>query len=179
MPKENKKKLVAIYARVSTDQQELENQLIKLRAYCKQKHYEIHWEYQDIISGGVDNRPQFRRLFEDAYKGLFDIVLFWDLSRFSRSGTSYTINKLEELQRLGIDYISYNEPYLNSMGDFKDVVLSILATVAKIERQKISDRTKAGLARAARKGKHAGRPKGSTDKKKRNRRFHKKPTWGE
>ena len=104
-------------------------------------------------------------MFMNAHQKLFQIVLFWDLSRFSRSGTLFTLQKLKELENLGINWISYNEPYFNTVGQFKDVVISILATVAKIEREKISERTKAGLARAKNVGK---RGKDKKNRKQRN-----------
>jgi len=148
---------IAIYVRVSTDKQESENQLIELREYCKSSDYHIFHEYVDIISGKEDKRPNWDQLFLDAHRKKFDIVLFWDLSRFSRSGTLYTLQKLRELENLGIGYISYREPYLNTVGQFKDVVISILSTVAKIEREQISDRTKAGLKRAKLNGVILGR----------------------
>jgi DNA invertase Pin-like site-specific DNA recombinase len=151
---------VAIYARVSTDKQELENQLVQLRAFCsKNEGWQIYREYCDVISGKETSRPDFDNLFADAHKRLFDLVLFWDLSRFSRSGTLFTLQKLRELESLGIAWFSYQEPFLNSVGQFKDVVLSLLATLAKIEREKISERTKAGLARAHNVGKR-GKDKG-------------------
>ena len=136
---------VAIYVRVSTTKQEVENQLIQLRNYCEKSNYEIYEEYIDVISGKETSRPSYDRMFADAHKKLFDLVLFWDLSRFSRSGTLFTLQKLKELENLGIDWESYQEPYFESVGQFKDVVLSIISTVAKIEREKISERTKAGL----------------------------------
>jgi len=92
-------------------------------------------------------------MFEHAHRKLFDIVLFWDISRFSRSGTLYTLQKLKELENLGIEWESYQEPYFKSVGQFKDVVISILSTIAKIEREKISERTKAGLYKAKNVGK--------------------------
>jgi len=161
------KSKVAIYCRVSTNKQEADNQLIQLRNYCKKSDYEIFKEYIDVISGKETSRPSYDLMFQDAHKKLFNLVLFWDLSRFSRAGTLFTLQKLKELENLGIDWESYQEPYFKSVGQFKDVVLSIISTVAKIEREKISERTKAGLERAKRKGKFAGRPKGSKDSKPR------------
>lgn len=157
----------AIYVRVSTGKQEVNNQLVQLRKYCEKSNYEIFEEYVDIISGKEISRPAFDRLFLDAHKRLFDMVLFWDLSRFSRAGTLFTLQKLKELENLGIDWESYQEPYFNSVGQFKDVVLSIMATIAKIEREKISERTKAGLQ--ASKNKHLIGKRGK-DKKPRKRR---------
>lgn len=150
---------VAIYSRVSTDKQETKNQLLQLRDYCKKSNYSIYKEYNDIISGKEEKRPAFNKLFIDAHKKKFDLVMFWDISRFSRSGTLFTLQKLQELTNLGIKWHSYSDPYFSSLGDFQDVVLSVMATLAKIERKKISDRTKAGLERAKLEGKYAGRPK--------------------
>lgn len=144
---------VAIYCRVSTDKQELSNQLDQLREYSKKSNYEIFKEYSDIMSGKEKSRPGYDLMFDHAHMKLFDIVLFWDLSRFSRAGTLYTLQKLKELENLGIQWESYREPYFKSIGEFKDVVLSIMATVAKIEREKISERTKAGLKNAKNVGK--------------------------
>ena len=146
-----------IYTRVSTKGQELDNQLLQLRRYCEKSNWEIYDEYCDIISGKEESRPNYDRLFNDAHKKKFDIVLFWDISRFARSGTLFTLQKLKELENLGLDWHSYEDKYLSSMGEFKDIVISILATLAKIEREKISNRTKAGLERAKAQGKSLGR----------------------
>lgn len=154
------KKKVAIYVRVSTNKQEVENQLLQLRDYVKNSKEgdEIYEEYVDVISGKERSRPGYDKMFRDASKKLFNMVLFWDLSRFARAGTLFTLQKLKELERNNIEWESYQEQYLRSTGDFKDVVISIMATLAKIEREKISERTKAGLQRAVKAGKTLGRP---------------------
>jgi len=166
---------VAIYVRVSTDMQEVDNQLLQLKEFVRKNKWDIHKEYSDIISGKENSRPEFNLLFQDAHKKLFDIVLFWDLSRFSRGGALFTLQKLTELKNIGIDWISYQEPYIRSTGQFSDVIISLLSTVAKIEREKISERTKAGLQRLKLQGKVLGRPSGKKDKKKRKRKYWKKP----
>ena len=152
-------KEIAIYARVSTDKQELDNQLRVLRTFVQKSNWKIFKEYTEIVSGSKDSRPAFNELFLDAHKKKFDLVLFWDLSRFSRSGTLYTLQKLRELENLKIQWNSFQEPYFSSIGEFKDVVLSIMATLAKMERDKISERTKAGMARAKAEGVRIGRPR--------------------
>jgi len=144
---------VAMYVRVSTDKQEVLNQLVQLRAYCKQKGYEVFNEYVDVISGKEKSRPAYDLMFLHAHRRYFDLVLFWDLSRFSRAGTLYTLQKLKELENLGVDWESFQEPYFSSIGDFRDVVISIMSTLAKIQREKISDNTKAGLKNAKNVGK--------------------------
>ncbi|KKK68100.1 hypothetical protein LCGC14_2947420, partial [marine sediment metagenome] len=70
--------------------QELENQRIALREFAKKKGYDIYKEYTDIMTGSYKSRPGFNNLFNNVHKGLFDVVIFWDLSRFSRSGALYT-----------------------------------------------------------------------------------------
>lgn len=169
---------VAIYVRVSTDKQELQNQIHDLELYAEKSGYEVFKIYQDIMSGKDTSRPAFMELFEDAHKRLFDIVLFWDISRFSRSGTLYTLQKLKEIENLSMEWESYQEPYFRSAGQFKDVVISIMSTIAKIEREKISERTKSGMRIKKLAGKHIGRPSGSKDKKPRFRKYYKAPKRG-
>ena len=155
-------KRVAIYVRVSTGKQELRNQILDLKEYVKHQGWQIHEIYTDIVTGKEvkeEKRPGFQKLFLDAHKKKFNIVLFWDLSRFSRAGTLYTLQKLQELRNLKIDFVSYNEPYISSLGQFADIVISIMSTIAKLEREKISERTKAGLRRAIKEGKKVGRPR--------------------
>lgn len=142
---------IVLYVRVSTGKQEAENQLIQLRDYCKRMNYKIEHEFIDIISGKETSRPAYDEMFRCAHKRLFDLVIFWDISRFSRAGTLHTLQKLKELENLGIKWHSYHDSYLSSVGEFKDVVISIMSTLAKIERDKISERTKAGLQRSRRK----------------------------
>ena len=166
-------KQVAIYVRVSTDKQEADNQVAPLREFALRSEWSIYKEYVDIASGSKDSRPGFDLLFHDAHKKRFDVVLFWALDRFSRSGTLYTLQKLTELTNLGIDYESYQEQYLRTSGQFRDVVISIMATLAKSERDRISERTKAGLARS-KKQKGRLKPRGK-DKKKRVRKYWRKP----
>jgi len=156
-------KKAALYVRVSTDKQELQNQVIVLSNYCKRSGWEIHKSYEDVISGKEEKRPAFDRLYRDAHKRLFDVVLFWDVCRFSRAGALFTMQKFKELNNLGIRWKSYQEPFLDSGGDFSDILISIFSTFAKMERVKISERTKAGLERAKAQGKQLGRRSTITD----------------
>ena len=162
-----KPKDAGIYVRVSTDKQEAENQLLQLREYCKKKNYNIFREYIDVVSGASTNRPAFNEAFRDAHAMAYEVLVFWDISRFSRAGTLYTMQKLQELNNLGIEWDSFRDQYFQSVGPFKDVVISIMSTLARIERESISERTKAGLERAKKYGKKLGRPKGSKDKRQR------------
>jgi DNA invertase Pin-like site-specific DNA recombinase len=146
--------------------QDTENQLHELREFCKRSGWQIEHEYVDKASGKTADRPHFKRLFDDAGKRKFDLVLFWALDRFSREGTLETLQHLQKLSAWGVEWRSYQESYLDSCGPFKDVVISLMATLAKQERLRISERTKAGLQRARRAGKTLGRPRVEVDVKR-------------
>ena len=155
---------VAIYARVSTDDkgQDPENQLGELRAWVVNSGYAISGEYVDYESGrkAADKRKQFAALFDDAAKRKFDCVLFWALDRFSREGMAQTIIHLQRLSSYGVAFHSYTEPHLATDNELvRNILLALLSSLAKVEAQKISERTKAGMARAKAKGMRIGRPK--------------------
>src|SRR6266446_4985721 len=154
---------VAIYARVSTDNkgQDPESQLRELRVWCANAGHSIVHEYIDRESGrkGADKRQRFAALFEDAHRRKFDCVLFWALDRFSREGMVPTIMYLQRLASYGVSFHSYTEPHLATDSEMvRDILLALLASLAKVEAQKISERTRAGLARARAQGKRLGRP---------------------
>jgi DNA invertase Pin-like site-specific DNA recombinase len=159
---------IALYGRVSKDdgKQDTENQLHELREFCKRSNWSIEHEYVDKASGKSAERPHFKRMFDDASKRKFDLVLFWALDRFSREGVLETLNHLQRLSAWGVNWRSYQEPYLDSCGPFNDVVVSLMATLAKQERLRISERTNAGLQRARRAGIVLGRPRVDVDVKR-------------
>lgn len=153
---------VALYSRVSTNcgKQDVENQLAQLREYCQRQGWTISQEYVDHASGKrSDNRPAFNAMFDAAGRREFDCVLFWSLDRLSREGVYETLQHLQQLTSYGVNYKSFTEQYLDSCGIFRDAVIGILATVAKQERVRISERVTAGLRRARREGRIGGRPK--------------------
>src|SRR5437588_873946 len=152
---------VALYGRVSTKDkgQDTENQLGQLRPYAGQMGWQITTEYVDHESGSKSDREQFQQMFKAASQKRFDILLFWSLDRLSREGVLPTLQYLNRLTSYGVAWRSYTEMYLDSTGIFKDAVIGILAAIAKQEKIRISERTKAGLERARAKGKTLGRPK--------------------
>lgn len=151
---------IAIYARVSTKDkgQSTDNQLPDLRRYAEAHGYTVYKEYAEEESGSTANREQFKQLFADAHQRKFDLVLFWSLDCFSREGALPTLQHLNLLESYGVGYKSYTEQYLDSTGIFKEAVVSILAIVAKQERVRLSERTRAGIERAKAKGTKLGKP---------------------
>ena len=150
---------VAIYARVSTrDRQETLNQLAQLREFCRQQGWLVVSEYIDHETGSVPTRANFQKMLLEASQREFSVLLFWALDRLTREGTLATLQYLERLTSYQVGYKSFTEPYLDSCGTFKDVVVSLLATMAKQERIRMGERVRAGLQRARNQGKAIGRP---------------------
>jgi DNA invertase Pin-like site-specific DNA recombinase len=155
---------IALYARVSTKDkgQYYEDQLLELREFVARKASDgwvLAQEYVDRASGKTAERAAFQRLFEDASRRQFDLVLFWSLDRFSREGVLETLQHLQRLSSQGVEWFSYREEFLRSIGVFKEAVLAILACIAEQERVRLSERVQAGLSRARAQGKVLGRPK--------------------
>ena len=148
-----------IYARVSTTDkgQDPQNQLHQLRAFAEQ-HGTIYHIFTEEVSGSKCNRTQFKQLLLEAYQKKFDLVVFWRLDRFSREGALPTLKYLKELRDHGVNYKSFTEPYLDSLGPFGDVIVSMLATIAAQDLIKISENTKAALAKKKAAGVKLGAP---------------------
>lgn len=159
---------VAIYTRVSTGKQEYENQLNQLRDYCKSKDWDIFEEYNEKVSGKERNRPEFVRMMDHAAKRKFDVILVWALDRFTREGTERVWHYISLLNSYGVKFVSYQEPFFNTDNEMvRDILLSVMGTLAKQERIRLGLRTKAGLERAKKQGKKIGRPGISSYHKKR------------
>ncbi len=155
----------AIYARVSTRDrgQDFTNQLLALREFAAKQGWVIHDEYVDQITGSTDDRPEFQRMFKDACQRRFDVLVFWSLDRLSREGVLETLTHLQRLTGYGVAWRSFTEQYLDSTGIFRDAVIGILAVIAKQERVRLAERTRAGLERVRREGKRLGRPTAKVD----------------
>ena len=149
---------IALYLRVSTDKQETENQAVQLRDFAPTQGWQIVDEYVDYEAGSKSDRVEFQRMFKDASQHKFDLVLFWALDRLSREGVLETLQHLNRLTSYGVGFRSYTEQFFDSCGVFKDAIIAIMATLAKQERVKRAERTRAGLARVRAAGKRLGRP---------------------
>ena len=100
---------IAIYARVSTKDkgQETENQSSQLQEFASKQGWEIFDNYVDRESGAKSDRAEFQRMFSDASKRKFDLVLFWSLDRLSREGVLETLQHLNRLTSYGVGFKSY------------------------------------------------------------------------
>lgn len=150
---------VGIYARVSTKDkgQDTENQMLQLRRYAKVRDWQAV-EFIDHESGKHSDRDAFKALFEAALKREIDIVLVWSLDRFTREGVWETFDHIRKLTSYGVQFESLTEAHFRTTGPAGELMLAIAAWIAKQERLRISERTKAGMERARAAGKHCGRP---------------------
>lgn len=156
----------AIYSRVSTTKQDAINQVTQLKTFAATQGWTITHEFEDVCTGSRSDRPAFSRMMEAASQRQFDVVLFWSLDRLSREGALRTLQHLQRLTAYGVAWRSYTEQYIDSCGPFADVVVSLMATIARQERLRIGERTRAGLQTARRNGKVLGRPRVDVDAKK-------------
>ncbi|MFH1222225.1 MAG: recombinase family protein [Candidatus Micrarchaeota archaeon] len=159
---------VALYARVSMDEgaddkrfQDSENQLMPLREFCKASGWEIYREYVDKKSGADSNRPEFRAMLQDAALRRFNGILIWKLDRFSREGIVPTMSYIRQLKDRQIWLRSLTESWFDTQdAGITEVILAILSWASAEERKKISERTKAGIARRRAIGQwRGGRPR--------------------
>jgi DNA invertase Pin-like site-specific DNA recombinase len=138
-----KPKQVALYTRVSTDEQKTDLQLMDLKDYVKRRGYAIYQVYEDVISGAAKERQALDQLIEDARKRKFDIVLVWKFDRFARS-LKMLVDSLALFQELGIDFISYKEN-IDTTTSMGRLIFHINSAYAEFEREIIRDRVIAGI----------------------------------
>jgi DNA invertase Pin-like site-specific DNA recombinase len=150
---------VAIYARVSTGEQNPELQLRDLRDYAERRGFIVHREYVETVTGDVRRRkraPEFEAMMADARRRRFDCVLVWKYDRFARS-LGALVAALQEFRDLGIDFISHTQA-IDTTTPMGRLFFHVIGSFAEFERDVIVERVRAGLANARAKGKRLGRP---------------------
>ncbi len=159
---------IAKYLRVSTKDknQDPETQNLAIDRYLKQfESYEIVETYVDSgVSGAKEKRPALERLKNDMRDGKFDTIVIYKLDRIMRNVRAF-LSLHDELKSKKIKLISVTENIRGGDSPMDKLFITILATIAEVERETTVERVKAGLARARASGKKLGRPKGSRDKK--------------
>lgn len=149
------KKKVGAYVRVSTSMQEendsLKTQISKIESYCELHDYDLYKIYEDVGSGGDDERKGFKKLQRDINKKKFDILLVYESSRISRM-TNTLINFISKLIEKKVDFISISQPDLNTTTSTGRLFFTINAGLAQYEREKISERVRSSAYEKAKKG---------------------------
>jgi len=147
----------ALYLRVSTRDQSVENQERELRQWADRLGFEVAAVYADTASGSRSDREALAAVLAGAHRREFGVLLIWSLDRLSREGIGATARYLEQLRAAGVRVMSHQEPWLDTGGPMGDLLVAIFAWVAQQERQRISERVRAGLARARAQGVRLGR----------------------
>ena len=165
---------VCIYNRISTDKQELEQQIVSCKKFCDFKEYEVVDVFMDIGSGkDFFHRPNFQVMLNNLRQFKYDGVVVFRFDRLGRN-TIECIKFFDEMESKGIKLFSINES-IDTTTAIGRAIRDFIIRLAQLERENIAESTRQRLTALKKMGKVLGRPKGSTDKKKRTRRYFKNP----
>jgi DNA invertase Pin-like site-specific DNA recombinase len=149
-------KRVALYARVSTPDQHPENQILDLRKLAAQRGFDVVREYCDRgVSGSKAKRPGLDSMMADARRGEFSVVLVSAFDRIARSTKNF-LEIVDELNSLGIEFFSAREA-IDTSGPMGRMFITMVGSIAELERSLIVERIKAGMRRARLEGQRLGR----------------------
>lgn len=151
----------ALYLRVSTTDQSTDNQRPELEQLALARGWTLANVYEEQASV-TRTRPQLRQLLGDAHRRAFDVLLVWSLDRLGRSMTG-NVQAVLTLDQLGVRVVSFREPWLDSQGPVRELLVAIFGWIAQQEREQLVARTRAGLERARKQGKTLGRPRRNFD----------------
>jgi len=156
-----KQKRVAVYARVSTLDQNPDLQLRELREYAKRRDWKITEFVDHGISGTEARRPRLAAMNEALFRHDFDVVLVWKFDRLFRS-VQHIVEFFGKVRQLRIDFVSITEQLDTSTPQGR-LIFHVLASIAEFEREMIRERVLAGLRAAKARGAKLGRPKKKID----------------
>ena len=161
-------KRAAIYVRVSTDKQTVENQVRELRQIAERRGWEVVEQYSDAgISGAKsrDGRPGLDQMLKDASKRRFDVVMAWAIDRLGRSLIDL-LGTIQTLEACGVD-LYLDQQAIDTTTPAGKLMFQVTGAFAEFERSMIRQRVNAGLKRAVEAGKTLGRPRVSAAVEKR------------
>ena len=142
---------VAVYVRVSTEEQDLTKQIKLCEEYCRGKDWEIYKVYQDVISGTKQSRPEFNKLLEDMRQYKFRAIVVTKLDRIGRS-LQHLLVLIDEFNQKKVELIAVTQN-IDTTSSTGKLQLQIMGAFAEFERNIISERTKEGLRFAKNVGK--------------------------
>jgi DNA invertase Pin-like site-specific DNA recombinase len=159
---------IATYIRVSTEDQDQENQLIAIRSFAEKRGLVIDQIYSETASAWKNgHQKELSKLLADAKAGNIETLIVWSLDRLTREGPASILNLVKRLEDLKVSVISIQEPWTEVTADIKPLLLAVFGWIAEMESKRRSERTKAGILRRKQNGGHVGRRPGSKDSKKR------------
>jgi len=142
---------VAIYCRVSTEEQDADKQEYICKEYCGKNQHEVFKVYKDIISGKETSRPEFNKLLDDMRHYKFRAIVVTKLDRMGRS-LSHLLSLFDEFGKKKVEFIAVTQNIDTTTSSGK-LQMQIMGAFAEFERNIISERTKEGLKRAVGTGK--------------------------
>jgi DNA invertase Pin-like site-specific DNA recombinase len=142
--------------RVSSDKQSTECQRPEVEHLARARGYEVFTSYEEEASA-AKKRPEYERMMKDAKRGAFQVLVIWALDRFGRSMTGNLADVLE-LDRIGVQVVSVRESWLDTGSPVRTLLIAIFSWVAEQERNRLVERTKAGLVAARRSVRPASPP---------------------
>ena len=154
------RKRAAIYVRVSTDKQTIENQVTVLRQIAQRRGWDVVEQYSDAgISGskGRDGRPGLDQMVKDAQRRKFDVIMAWAIDRLGRSLIDL-LGTIQTLKASGVD-LYLDQQSIDTTTPAGKLMFQVCGAFAEFERSMIRQRVNAGLKRAVAQGKTLGRPK--------------------
>lgn len=156
-------KKIALYTRVSTEDQHNLNQIVALKSFAEER--QLDYDIYSDVESTKNTRPTKQILLNKLRVGVkYDAIVVVSFDRWARN-TIELLNDISELNKLGINFISVNDGIdIQSIGE---EAIKLVSAIYKCELSRISERTKLGLERAKLQGKKLGRPKGSKDKNQR------------
>ena len=150
----------AIYLRVSDLSQEAENQRPACEALLRARGWDLAQVYVEEATAWRSGRQaQRRKAYEDARRGKFQVLVVWSLDRLTREGPLEMLRQIDRFEKVGCRVVSVQESWTEVDSDLRDLLLSIVGWVARMESKRRSERTKEGMARAKASGVKLGRPK--------------------
>lgn len=159
---------VALWVRVSTDDQDVSFQRAQLEAEAQRRGWQVVEVYAVVGSAYAgDHTRELDRALGDAIRRRFEVLLIWSLDRLTRQGIREALNRLESFHAANVEIVSLREPWLSVPGELKPLLTAVLAWAARFESSRKSERIKAALERRRAAGLPVGRQPGAVDKRKR------------
>lgn len=152
----------AAYMRVSSDKQDQANQRPDVFRLADARGFDTSCRVFEEVESSAKARPVYEAMMASARRGEFRALVFWSLDRLGRNMWE-TVAAIKELDRIGVQVVSVKEPWFDTGGPVRDLLLAIFAWIANHERDRLRERTKAGLRTARERGVRLGRPEVTFD----------------
>lgn len=157
---QEKKKVVGLYVRVSTDggRQDTTLQKNELRVLAERRGWTVFKIYEDHASGAQVNRPGFTEMLRDCRQGKLDLIATWSIDRLARS-MPQLVGTLEIFRELEVDFVSLRQEGMDTTTSGGRLLFHVISSVAEFERELLRERVVAGMNAARSRGRKIGRPK--------------------